>query len=255
MQAHNLLAVVFAVSSAGLCQSPATLRVEGISGTSDTLSTVDLAKLRQQTITTNDHGTPVTFRGVLLADVLASVRAPTGEDFHSTAASYYLVAQGRDDYRAIFAWAELDPSFIDKAVYVITERDGKQLSEKDGPFEIIVPGEKRVGRWVRQLSLLRVEPLPSSPAYDSEQTRWIAANLPELESIKVGMTRRDLLKIFTEEGGISTRTWRQYVYRRCAYVKVSVEFAPVGDPSIHEENPDDRITKISQPFLQLSIMD
>jgi len=36
-----------------------------------------------------------------------------------------MVVEAKDDYRAVFAWAELDSSFMDKAVYVVTKRDGK----------------------------------------------------------------------------------------------------------------------------------
>jgi hypothetical protein len=39
-------------------------------------------------------------------------------------------ANANDGYRATFAWAELDSTFMDKAVYVVTKRDGKLLSEK-----------------------------------------------------------------------------------------------------------------------------
>jgi hypothetical protein len=211
---------------------------------------LELALLQQQTITATDHGTTVTFQGVLLTDMLAKVATPTGDKYHHTAASYYLLAEGRDGYRAAFAWAELDPSFMDKAVYVVTKRDGKPLSDNDGPFELIVPGEKRNARWVRQPTVLRLE--PNTTPYGSEQVRWIRENLPELESIKVGMTRKDLLKVCMEEGGISTRTWERYVYRKCIHVKVDVQFAPVGDPiGFSRVNPDDRITSISNPYLQL----
>jgi hypothetical protein len=48
-----------------------------------------------------------------------------------------------------------DP-FERKAVYVVTKRDGKALSEKDGPFQLVVPGEKRAARWVRQVTALRI---------------------------------------------------------------------------------------------------
>ena len=67
--------------SVAMCQAPPTLMVQGISGTSITLSTSDIAKLTQQTIKTTDHGAPVTFESVLLNDVLANVRTPTGEVF------------------------------------------------------------------------------------------------------------------------------------------------------------------------------
>ena len=64
-------------------------------------------------------------------------------------ASYYLLVEATDGYRALFAWAELDSAFMDKSVYVATKREGKPLSEKDGPFQLVAPGEKRNGRWVR----------------------------------------------------------------------------------------------------------
>ena len=106
---------------------------------------------------TTTHGTPVTFQGVLLADVLSKVALPTGEKFHSTGASYYLTVEARDGYRAVFAWAELDSGFMDKSVYVVTEREGQPLSDRDGPFQLVAPGEKRDGRWVRQVTALRVK--------------------------------------------------------------------------------------------------
>lgn len=217
-------------------------------------SNSELALLQQRTIRAIDHGTPVAFQGVLLTDVLANVATPTGEKFHSTAASYYLVAEGRDGYRAVFAWTELDPSFQDKAVYVVTKRNGKPLSDDDGPFELVVPGEKGNARWVRQLSALRVE--PNATPYGSEQARWIQEVLPELESIKVGMTRGELLKVFMEEGGISSRTRHHYVYRKCGLVKVDVEFAPASEKDNDiRDRPDDRITKISKPYLDFVRID
>jgi hypothetical protein len=53
-------------------------------------------------------------------------------------------------------WAELGSSFMDKAVYMVTKRDGKALSDSDGPFQLVAPGEKRAGRWVRQVTALKI---------------------------------------------------------------------------------------------------
>jgi hypothetical protein len=142
--------------SVAVCQVPATLVVQGVNGTSAALSLSDLSKLPQQTVKTTGHGAPVTFQGVLLADVLSKVALPTGDKFHHTAASYYLLVEAQDGYRAVFAWAELDPTFMDKAIYVVTGRDGKPLADKDGPFQLVVPGEKRNARWVRQVTALRL---------------------------------------------------------------------------------------------------
>ena len=102
MTSLRLVGAFGLVVSAALCQVPATLVVHGVGGTSATLSVTDLAKLPQQTVKVTDHGTPATFEGVLLADVLAKVAVPAGEKFHSTAASYYLLVEAKDGYRATF---------------------------------------------------------------------------------------------------------------------------------------------------------
>lgn len=97
---------------------------------------------------------------------------------------------------------------------------------------------------------------PLTSEGNDEHAEWIAKSLTEMESIKVGMTRADLLKVFKEEGGISTRTWRRYAYRDCPYIKVDVHFEAVGEPAPRfAESPRDKITKISKPFLERSILD
>ena len=98
--------------------------------------------------------------------------------------------------------------------------------------------------------------LPSASRAADEHTEWIAKSLKEIESVKVGMTRLDLLRVFKEEGGLSNRTQRRYVYRDCSYIKVDVEFEPVGEPENKlSQSPRDKITKISRPFLEWSIVD
>lgn len=98
--------------------------------------------------------------------------------------------------------------------------------------------------------------LPPESSGTNEHTEWIAKSLKEIETVKVGLTRADLLGVFKEEGGISTRTWRRYVYRDCPYIKVGVEFEPVGEPENNvSQSPRDKIIKISKPFLEWSIID
>src|SRR6185369_14209709 len=99
--------------------------------------------------------------------------------------------------------------------------------------------------------------LPSSASSQMEtHEEWIAKSLREIEAVKVGMTRADLAKVFSTEGGLSTRTQQRFVYRECPYIKVDVEFEAVGQPGNRTiRNPDDKITKISKPFLEWTIID
>ena len=91
---------------------------------------------------------------------------------------------------------------------------------------------------------------------NQEHTKWIATVIDSVQKIKPGMTREDLLKVFTTEGGISDRFHRTYVYKQCPYIKVTVEFEAAASPDDRlTEMPEDRIATISMPFLQYSIMD
>ena len=98
--------------------------------------------------------------------------------------------------------------------------------------------------------------------FDKDHTVWVAESLKRMQTIKPGMTRTDLLKVFTTEGGLSTGLQRTFVSQDCPYFKVDVEFEAVGRPS-HDvngrvtlvEGSQDIIVKISRPYLQFSIMD
>ncbi|HXG90721.1 MAG TPA: hypothetical protein VNJ02_20570 [Vicinamibacterales bacterium] len=93
------------------------------------------------------------------------------------------------------------------------------------------------------------------------QTEWIEKILKEIENIKVGMSRAELLKVFTTEGGLSTGLNRTYVYRECPYIKVDIEFEPVGRSARDTEGrvtlieaDKDVIKNISKPYLEWSIL-
>ena len=88
---------------------------------------------------------------------------------------------------------------------------------------------------------------------DQEHTQWIDQVMRSIATIKPGMTRKELLRVLTTEGGLSTRKQQRYVYRHCPYIKVAVEFSPLDDGQ--EPSPEDKIVKISQPFLEYSITD
>ncbi len=93
---------------------------------------------------------------------------------------------------------------------------------------------------------------PSST--DEEHEKWIASVLGQIETIKPGMTRGDLAKIFGEEGGLSIRSQRKCVFKGCPYIKVDVVFTP-SDNDQTTEKPEDRIVSISRPFLEYTIAD
>jgi hypothetical protein len=83
-----------------------------------------------------------------------------GERMRGKALANYLVVEASDGYRAVFALPELDPGFTDRIILLADQKDKKPLDEKHGPLQVIVPGEKKHARWVRQVIALKVKLAP-----------------------------------------------------------------------------------------------
>jgi len=95
-----------------------------------------------------------------------------------------------------------------------------------------------------------------------DHVAWVAESLKHMQTIRPGMTRGDLLNVFTVEGGVSTGLRRTFVSQDCPYFKVDVEFQAVGRPNRDAdgrvtlaEDTRDIIVNISRPYLQFSTMD
>ena len=147
---------VFAIASVALCQVP-SVTVDGGNGKTIVLTAADLAALPQYTVEATDHGSPAKFKGALLADVLAKVDVPTGEKLRGKLLTEYLLVEAADGYRVVVTLPEFDAGFTDRKIYLVTERDGKPLGDKEGPFRLVVPGDKRPARWVRQVTALKIK--------------------------------------------------------------------------------------------------
>jgi len=68
----------------------------------------------------------------------------------------YVVAEASDGYRVVFSLSELDSGILDSEVMVADTMDGAPLGEKQGPFRLVAPHEKRPARWVRMLKSITV---------------------------------------------------------------------------------------------------
>jgi hypothetical protein len=64
--------------------------------------------------------------------------------------------EAADGYRVVIAIPQLDPAFTDRQIVLAFLRNGKPLDEKEGPYRIVIPDEKRMAGWVRQLTALRI---------------------------------------------------------------------------------------------------
>jgi hypothetical protein len=155
---HRLpfLAVLFALllqTGASFCQQ-LTVQIGG--GKPTVLTRTDIEALPHVKVSTSASGAAATFEGVALEAVLEKAGVEFGPSLKGKRLASYLLAEAADGYRVVIALPELDRAFTDKQVVLAFLKDGKPLDEKEGPYRIVIPDEKRMARWVRQVTTLKI---------------------------------------------------------------------------------------------------
>ena len=97
-----------------------------------------------------------TYEGDLLEDIPRKAGVPGGEHLRGKTMATYVLAEATDGYRVVFSLAELDSAILDSEIIVADLLDGAPLPQKEGPFKIVAPHEKRPARWVRMLKSIMV---------------------------------------------------------------------------------------------------
>jgi len=121
------------------------------------LSRTDIEGLPHVKVTASEHSSgPVGFEGVTLKSILEKAGVSFGESLKGKRLSSCLLVEAADGYRVVIALPELDPAFTNKQTLLVFLRDGKPLGEKEGPYRILIPDEKRMARWVRQVTTLKI---------------------------------------------------------------------------------------------------
>jgi hypothetical protein len=83
------------------------------------------------------------------------------------------IFEATDGYRVVLSLVEIDPSTTDRLAVVADEQDGKPLDARLGPYRLVIPGDKREVRWIRNVRTIRVVNLvdfPLAKALDANTT-------------------------------------------------------------------------------------
>jgi DMSO/TMAO reductase YedYZ molybdopterin-dependent catalytic subunit len=138
--------------------SDATLRINGKIDRPLVLRPADLQALpRQRVAVTDDRGARVTYEDVPVVELLQRAGVPLGKRLRGVQMKLYVIVDASDGYQVVFALPEFDPGFTDRVILLADRRDGHPLSAPEGPFRIIVPGEKCHARWVREVIDLDIQ--------------------------------------------------------------------------------------------------
>jgi hypothetical protein len=152
-----LLAGAERAAAADAKSDAAAVVLRAADGKTVRLTQSDLKKLPRTEVETVDHrGNKAKYSGVALRALLDKLNVPHGEALRGEWMRAFVVVDAADDYRVIFAMAELDPGFTDRTIILADTRDGQPLKKFQGPFQIVVPGEKRQARWVRMVKEIRI---------------------------------------------------------------------------------------------------
>jgi hypothetical protein len=96
------------------------------------------------------------FEGVELRAVVEKGGVPLGDTLRGKRMASCLLVEAADGYRVVIALPEIDPAFSDKKFVLAFLKDGKPMDSKEGPYRIVIPNEKRMARWVRQVTGLKI---------------------------------------------------------------------------------------------------
>jgi DMSO/TMAO reductase YedYZ molybdopterin-dependent catalytic subunit len=100
-------------------------------------------------------GRPARFEGVPVSTLLTMAGVPA--QLRSGDLVRLVVIEAADGYRAVFSLAEFNTGYRERVPILADRQDGEPIRENFGPVQLIVPGDLRQGRWVRQVECIRVE--------------------------------------------------------------------------------------------------
>ncbi|HMD37498.1 MAG TPA: hypothetical protein VKH42_21130 [Vicinamibacterales bacterium] len=147
------LAAALALTTAVDAQTRA-VRISGPKQVSVTAA--DLAAMPRTKAIATAQGKTDTYEGVLVRELLTKAGVPAGEALRSKDLALAVIVTGGDGYRAAFGVAEFDPAFTDRVAILADKKNGAPLAGTEAPFQLVLTGEKRPSRWVRQVVSIEV---------------------------------------------------------------------------------------------------
>jgi hypothetical protein len=142
----------------GAASEPPSFTVVDEQGTEHKISAADLAKLpRTKAKVTDRENRPAEYEGVQVSALLQAQGVVLGKELRGPRIASYLLFEADDGYRVVLAIAEVDPATTEKVVLLADRKNGAALPDKEGPFRLVIPDEKRPVRWIRMLKRIAIK--------------------------------------------------------------------------------------------------
>ncbi|OZI05667.1 molybdopterin-binding protein [Siphonobacter sp. BAB-5385] len=96
------------------------------------------------------------YSGIPLIELLKKAGVTVGGQLRGENLVKYALVRAADGYEVLFALPELDPEFSTRTIVLADAVDGTTLPAGVGPYRIVVPGEKKPARWIREVREIEI---------------------------------------------------------------------------------------------------
>jgi hypothetical protein len=132
-------------------------------GVKHTIDREAFLRLPRKSVDVKSRDMDTGFQGVSLVDLLSSAGVKFGSDLRGKRTPTVAIFEATDGYRVVLSLLEIDPSTTDRLAVVADEQDGTPLDARLGPYRLVIPGDKREVRWIRNVRTIRVVNLVDFP--------------------------------------------------------------------------------------------
>jgi hypothetical protein len=129
--------------------------LEGLVMSPATYDRAALAALPQSSLKAGD----ITYSGVSLWTLLSKADIVTHPEIKNDILRMFVVATASDGYKLVIALGEIDPDFGNQPCLIATQRDGADFTS-GGFARLVFPNDVKKGRWVVNLTSLKVSEAP-----------------------------------------------------------------------------------------------
>jgi len=135
------------------CAQTAGVSVTNAAGKKTAYSLADLKSFPQVSLDViGEDGAAHHYTGVDLYDLLSRSDVPFGKEVRRKTLNSYLRVSAADQYSVLYALAEVDTFLSEKKMILAYLKDRQPLPVNFGPLQLIVTGEKKHARLIRQVT-------------------------------------------------------------------------------------------------------
>jgi hypothetical protein len=158
MRAGTVIGILAAsLTMVGATGSQSVL-VKGPYGATATVTEAEMQGMQRATVTT-PYGAKATYSGPVIGELLAEVGAPSDKRLHGAPVNQIIIITGEDGFTTVLSLAETEKSFRDQPVILADTENGKPLSDKEGPFRLVIGGELKPARSVWNVIEIELRPV------------------------------------------------------------------------------------------------